>query len=327
MRAWGALYRGYAGRFMKRTGDQQDGCALLWRESRLRLCAARDLAYRVSSRFDRDNVGQLVALHAVGESGGDGDSAGATIVVGNTHVLFNPRRGDVKLQQVATLLAAAAAMSDELSGAQGGRGVPVVVCGDFNSAPFSPIYDFLASGTISLTSSHPGPCSPHPAPAPALPPPCANRAGARAGRGAKRSCLDRRRGRRGSARGYSPCCLSCGAAGGGQCVRAWRTDCTRSRRLARARGAPSTPAARAASARPAASATAPARPSPRSRRLRGAARRPRGLRGWRSSRRCPGVLAASPAASLARGATPPPVAPEEPGGTEGRSAAGGGGRR
>jgi endonuclease/exonuclease/phosphatase family metal-dependent hydrolase len=157
LRAWGALYRGYAGRFMKRTGDQQDGCALLWRESRLRLCAARDLAYRVSSRFDRDNVGQLVALHAVGESGGDGDSAGATIVVGNTHVLFNPRRGDVKLQQVATLLAAAAAMSDELSGAQGGRGVPVVVCGDFNSAPFSPIYDFLASGTISLTSSHPGP--------------------------------------------------------------------------------------------------------------------------------------------------------------------------
>ncbi|KAJ1476509.1 Endonuclease/exonuclease/phosphatase, partial [Baffinella frigidus] len=143
--------RGYTGRYLKRTGDQKDGCALLWRKSRLKMRAAKDLGYRVSETFDRDNVGQVVALETVESAAHPGGEAGAgqVLVVGNTHVLFNPRRGDIKLQQIATLVAAAASMSDQIA-EETGRPVPVILCGDFNTAPFSPIYEFLARGTLLL---------------------------------------------------------------------------------------------------------------------------------------------------------------------------------
>lgn len=69
----------------------------------------------------------------------------SSICVANTHLLYNPRRGDVKLAQLAILLAEIGRLSRPPNGGSS----PVVLCGDFNSTPLSPLYRFLTTGRLN----------------------------------------------------------------------------------------------------------------------------------------------------------------------------------
>ncbi|KAF7656080.1 hypothetical protein LDENG_00046340 [Lucifuga dentata] len=62
----------------------------------------------------------------------------------NTHLLYNPRRGDIKLAQLAVLLAEISRLSHLPDGSTN----PVLLCGDFNSIPGSPLYSFLTKGCL-----------------------------------------------------------------------------------------------------------------------------------------------------------------------------------
>lgn len=105
----------YAGRWKKRTGPTKaDGCSVLWRTQRFELVEAEEVEYRIPGCefLDRDNVAILVVLQERGREGrgergegGEGGGEGRKLVVANTHLLFNPRRGDVKLAQLQVLLA------------------------------------------------------------------------------------------------------------------------------------------------------------------------------------------------------------------------------
>lgn len=66
------------------------------------------------------------------------------LVVGNIHVLFNPNRGDVKLGQIRFLSSMAHILSEKWGH------VPIVLAGDYNSTPQSPIYKFLSSSELNL---------------------------------------------------------------------------------------------------------------------------------------------------------------------------------
>ncbi|KAH7297612.1 hypothetical protein KP509_25G003400 [Ceratopteris richardii] len=66
------------------------------------------------------------------------------VVVCNIHVLFNPNRGEIKLGQVRHLLEKAHSLSIEWEGA------PIILAGDFNSVPQSPLYQFLKNGMLDL---------------------------------------------------------------------------------------------------------------------------------------------------------------------------------
>lgn len=78
----------------------------------------------------------------------------------NTHLLFNTNRGDIKLLQLAILFAELDQLSHEKSvdiGTQSkilvqevkpSADIPIVICGDFNSQPFSPLYSFVTRGVI-----------------------------------------------------------------------------------------------------------------------------------------------------------------------------------
>lgn len=66
-------------------------------------------------------------------------------MVCNIHVLFNPRRGEIKLGQIRVLLARAHAVSKLWDDA------PVIICGDFNSTPKSPLYNFVAEQKLDLS--------------------------------------------------------------------------------------------------------------------------------------------------------------------------------
>ncbi|ONI09140.1 hypothetical protein PRUPE_5G220800 [Prunus persica] len=67
-----------------------------------------------------------------------------SVVIGNTHVLFNPNRGDIKLGQVRLFLEKAHELSQEWGS------IPVIISGDLNSIPQSPMYQFLASSELDI---------------------------------------------------------------------------------------------------------------------------------------------------------------------------------
>lgn len=92
------------------------------------------------SRFmNRDNVAILAVLTPRSSN----SKEVTPICVGNTHLLFNTKRGDIKLAQLAHLFAEIdrIAIGDNYK-------LPVILCGDFNSTPFSPLYNFVTKGEL-----------------------------------------------------------------------------------------------------------------------------------------------------------------------------------
>uniref|UniRef100_A0A914WA32 Endonuclease/exonuclease/phosphatase domain-containing protein n=1 Tax=Plectus sambesii TaxID=2011161 RepID=A0A914WA32_9BILA len=130
---------GYEGCFKKRTGEKVDGCATFWRTSKFQMQDYRWIEYNVApnSTLDRDNVGIIVALTVKGTQ--------ARLFVANTHLLFNPNRGDVKLAQLAMLFSNLEQMS--YRGEENDRD-SLVICGDFNMEPLSPNYEFIVVGDL-----------------------------------------------------------------------------------------------------------------------------------------------------------------------------------
>lgn len=92
-------FPGYKGIYKKRTNDKVDGCAIYYRDSMFSLNEyALVEYYQPQHRFlNRDNVG-IVARFKM-------KSCNRNIVVANTHLLFNPRRVDIRLAQIQMLLA------------------------------------------------------------------------------------------------------------------------------------------------------------------------------------------------------------------------------
>ncbi|XP_069003340.1 protein angel homolog 2 isoform X1 [Embiotoca jacksoni] len=136
--------RGYHCEYKKRTGRKPDGCAVTFKTSRLSLLSSNPVEFLRpgDALLDRDNVG-LVLLLRPNDSVSQSDPS-SFLCVANTHLLYNPRRGDIKLAQLAILLAEI----DRLSRLPDGSTNPVVLCGDFNAAPWSPLYSFLTSGCL-----------------------------------------------------------------------------------------------------------------------------------------------------------------------------------
>ena len=144
---------GLSGEFLQRRGDRQDGCAVFWRREKLRIISSSPLHFDVSHQFDRPNVAQVLEFEAIdvetgrqqasNAEGRTEANAGKRFLVANTHILFNPKRGDIKLQQVQMTLA-------HLWDASDGGTKPIIYCGDFNSAPFSPLYEYLSTGMLVL---------------------------------------------------------------------------------------------------------------------------------------------------------------------------------
>jgi protein angel len=104
--------------------------------------------------LDRDNIGLVLLLQPKIPC-----AVPPAVCVANTHLLYNPRRGDIKLTQLAMLLAEISSVAHRKDGSF----CPIVLCGDFNSVPGSPLYSFikegklnyegLAIGKVSLASS------------------------------------------------------------------------------------------------------------------------------------------------------------------------------
>ncbi|MCD7458217.1 Carbon catabolite repressor protein 4 3 [Datura stramonium] len=126
---------GYLGSYKRRTGSSVDGCAMFWKADKFQLLEGESIEFRQYGL--RDNVAQLSVFEMR-------EAQSRRLVVGNIHVLYNPSRGDVKLGQIRFLSSRAHILSEKWDH------VPIVLAGDYNSTPQSPIYKFLSSSELNL---------------------------------------------------------------------------------------------------------------------------------------------------------------------------------
>ncbi|XP_018430720.1 PREDICTED: protein angel homolog 1-like [Nanorana parkeri] len=139
---------GYSCHYKRRTGRKTDGCATFFRTRRFSLLRESHVEFfrPAIDVLNRDNVGLVLLLRPVlpPEEGADGPRP-PSLCVANTHLLYNPRRGDIKLAQLALLLAEV----DRVSGTAEGRHCPIILCGDLNATPNSPLYQLLHNGVLN----------------------------------------------------------------------------------------------------------------------------------------------------------------------------------
>lgn len=94
------IEQGFDYLYKKRTNDTRDGLLLLYRPSLFKL---EDYVYvEYHQTFDdilnRDNVGVVVKFALV-------ESPDTRVVISTTHLLYNPKRNDVRLAQTQILFA------------------------------------------------------------------------------------------------------------------------------------------------------------------------------------------------------------------------------
>jgi len=150
---------GYTVVVKPKTGDKDDGCLTAFRKDKFELEEECPVEYKVDRVpvLDRDNVGLILKLAP--------KMGGATprpLLVANTHLLYNPKRGDIRLCQAAMLLA-------ELDRLGPGRDTPVILAGDLNSQPDSPVVQLLTAGQLSYSGQKLGRRARRPAPHKLLP--------------------------------------------------------------------------------------------------------------------------------------------------------------
>uniref|UniRef100_UPI00398E6D88 protein angel homolog 1-like isoform X2 n=1 Tax=Pristiophorus japonicus TaxID=55135 RepID=UPI00398E6D88 len=138
--------QGYECVYKRRTGIKTDGCAVCYKRERFSLVSEHPVEYfrPIVETLNRDNVGLLVLLRPLTPARDSSELP--DICVANTHLIFNPRRGDIKLTQLAVLFAeieqvVQAARTD-------GTRCPVILCGDLNAVPESPLYKLIRNGEL-----------------------------------------------------------------------------------------------------------------------------------------------------------------------------------
>lgn len=134
---------GYNYIYKKRTNDKRDGLLFLYRADQFVLLdyAKVELYQSGIELLSRDNVG-IIAKLAVK------DSPETQFVIATTHLLYNPKRNDVRLGQTQLLLAEIERIAFLENTLTGAKYLPTILAGDFNLIPYSGVYEFLTEGVF-----------------------------------------------------------------------------------------------------------------------------------------------------------------------------------
>lgn len=129
--------------FKKRTGiEKTDGCAIFFNPDVFELVDQRTIEFNQQvNLLDRDNIGIAIKLRSR-------KNPEAVFIVATTHLLFNPRRLDIKLAQVHVLLAELEQLAFNRNHQQD-RYYPIILTGDFNMEPTSTPYSLITNGRIN----------------------------------------------------------------------------------------------------------------------------------------------------------------------------------
>ncbi|KAG7328504.1 hypothetical protein KOW79_008448 [Hemibagrus wyckioides] len=137
---------GYECVYKRRTGTKTDGCAVCYNAKLFTPLSVQLLEFKrhQCELLDRDNVGIVLLLQPNTVHGED--IKFRPICVANTHLLFNPRRGDVKLAQLAIVLAEIDSVVRQYKVRE--QECEIILCGDFNSLPNMPLYQLIVTGQL-----------------------------------------------------------------------------------------------------------------------------------------------------------------------------------
>lgn len=135
---------GYSCIYKRRTGSKTDGCAVFYRGELFIQLSVSLLEFRRSEceLLDRDNVGIVLLLQPTAGP----NHQFPPVCVANTHLLFNPRRGDVKLAQLAIMFAEIHSVMQKCRSE--GKNCELILCGDFNALPRSPLWTLITTGQL-----------------------------------------------------------------------------------------------------------------------------------------------------------------------------------
>lgn len=118
--------------YKKRTGPNVDGCCTFYKHSKYALVKSKSVEYFISENhqvMNKHNIGLILCLRTAHHH---------NIIVANTHLLYNPRRSDVRYEQCKFLLRQIQHFHDSLP-----QNTPVVITGDFNSEPNAGLVNYI----------------------------------------------------------------------------------------------------------------------------------------------------------------------------------------
>ena len=99
----------------------------------------------ITGTLNRDNVGLIVKFQL--KYGRPLLAHQRDFIVATTHILYNPKAGEVKIAQISYLLAEIYTAANTT----GNHTLPCILCGDFNSLPNSYFMKFLLNGRLDYT--------------------------------------------------------------------------------------------------------------------------------------------------------------------------------
>ncbi|XP_043788147.1 protein angel isoform X2 [Apis laboriosa] len=134
---------GYNYLYKRRTNDKKDGLLFLYHSDQLTLIdySKVELYQSGIELLSRDNVG-IIAKLAVKRN------PQIQLVIATTHLLYNPRRNDVRLGQTQLLLAEIERVAFLENTMTGSKYLPIILMGDFNLEPHSGVYKFIVEGAF-----------------------------------------------------------------------------------------------------------------------------------------------------------------------------------
>lgn len=133
--------------FKKRTGDKCDGCAIFYKKDLFQLIEEHNVEFMQPGieLLNRENVAIIAKLCLKSDPS-------IKFLVVTTHLLYNPKREDVRLAQIQVLLAELDrhAQTTEPSGEK--TYIPVILTGDFNLKPFSAPFNLITNGELNYAN-------------------------------------------------------------------------------------------------------------------------------------------------------------------------------
>ncbi|KAK6634992.1 hypothetical protein RUM44_000241 [Polyplax serrata] len=136
---------GYQGIYKRRTNDKVDGCAVYFKKDKFNLVQHLTVELYKPSVYllNRDNIGIILKLSLKSKPE-------VEFIVATTHLLYNPKRGDIRLVQTQLMLAEIEKMAymKENSLTQQPDYLPIILTGDMNYSPDNGVYQLVTTGFL-----------------------------------------------------------------------------------------------------------------------------------------------------------------------------------
>ncbi|XP_037805990.1 protein angel [Lucilia sericata] len=124
--------------FKKKTGTRSDGCVIIYDKNKFKLIEEKNVEYYTDdvSTLNRENIAVMVKFQPLEDNS-------STFVVATTHLLYNPRREDVRISQVNKLIQEIIEFSNTPQSIDMKNRLPVILTGDFNFTPDTKAFELL----------------------------------------------------------------------------------------------------------------------------------------------------------------------------------------